>query len=248
MKFKVLSLMVVLVIVAAREAVEACAARAEECGCVPDRIELPQVRELLSQPPTEDGAWIYLRRMGQDVSCLAAWWSQGRLRHVELERFPAEEASAAPARLGRRLQEAAWAGELAGWCGPRTHWQLVADEGLTAQFQAPLAEVLPGLTPHPPRAWSDLAADTARADTRANLLPEETLQRNRHQFIDRIWMRSLSTVSMVYIFGVLGYFAFLNIQSYRKDGVDYKVALMYQISTNTPALKAKLEDLQNQNE
>jgi len=235
----------VIVIMAAREAVEACVRRCEQTGCVPDRIELPLVRELLECRPETDGAWLLLRREGDQITCLLAWWADGRPRHVALEQFADTDADA-PERLARLARDTAWAGELEGWHGPRTRWHLVADEGLAARFGESLRAVAPELEIRPPLALADLAGRCAASDTRANFLPEEARARHRQQFIDRLWMRALSTAALVYVFGVLAYFAFLNIQNYRKDNIEYEIALMHQSYTNALALKAKVAVLRNQ--
>lgn len=234
----------VIVIMAARAAVDAFLATSVRGGYVPDRIELPQVRDLLARPVLPESAWVFTRREGEGLSCLLAWWAKGRLRHVELRVF--EDADAAAASLGTSLQSLAWTAEIEGWLGPRTRWQLVADEEMTARLKPLLEEQFGAVDLHPALPEAELASASAAAETQTNLLPAEVVSANRQQFVDRLWMRALSLTALVYVFGVLGYFAFLNIQDYRKSGTNFEIALLHQGYTNALALRAKVEVLQNQ--
>lgn len=234
----------VIVIVAARAAVDAFLETSVRGGYVPDRIELPQVRDLLARPVLPESAWVYAHREGERLSCLLAWWAKGRLRYLELRVFENEDAAAA--RLGPSLQSLAWTAEIEGWLSPRTRWQLVADEAAAARLR-PLLDAHAGpVDVHPALPEAELAAESAAAETRANLLPAAAVSANRQQFVDRLWMRALSLTALVYVFGVLAYFAFLNIQDYRKSGMDYEIAVLHQSYTNALALRAKVEVLQDQ--
>lgn len=234
----------VVVVLAARAAVDGFIETSTRSGYLADRLDLPQVRELLARPVLPDSAWVYARRHGESLSCLLAWWAKGRLRYLELRVFENQEA--AVAGLPGSLQSLMWSGEIEGWSGPRTRWQLVADHE-TAPWMKPLLERGVGAVElQPPTPDAELASHSAGVETRANLLPAQEVARNRQQFVDRLWMRALSLTALVYVLGVLAYFAFLNIQDYRKSGTEYEIAVLQQSYTNALALRAKVEVLQNQ--
>ncbi len=234
----------VLVTIAAREAVEELLGQLEEKSFLPDRLELPQVRELMCLKPEPDSTWILTREVGEVVSVLHAWWSGGRLRHVELRAMPITEDLGET--LAENLTHTAWAGEVAGWHDPAAKWHLVADSELTLRLEPALKQSFPEIETHPPVAEGELAVQTAAAKAPSNLLPEEASTRYRQEFVDRLWMRSLGGVAMVYIVGVLGFFALLNIQDFRKMRVDDQVALLHSSYTNALALKARQEVLRDQ--
>ncbi|MCB1124956.1 MAG: hypothetical protein KDM81_00560, partial [Verrucomicrobiae bacterium] len=234
----------VIVIMAAREVVDGFIETSTRFGYLADRLDLPQVRELLARPVLPESAWLFARQDGGRLSCLLAWWAKGRLRYLELRVF--ENQAAALTALEASLQSLAWSAEIEGWTGPRTRWQLSADDE-TASWLKPLLERSVGpVDLHAAMPGAELATHSAGAETRANLLPAGEVARNRQQFVDRLWMRAVSMMALVYVLGVLGYFAFLNIQDYRKSGTEYEIAVLHQSYTNALALRAKVEVLRNQ--
>lgn len=234
----------VVVVIVSRQAVEEFLGTLEAGGFVPDRVELPQVRELLALNPEPDSTWLLARRVGSRVSCLQVWWSGGRLRHLEL-RVLADDENLERVLLGN-LAQTAWAGEISGWHAAGSRWHLVADTELAARLQPILSQQFSPLDYRPPLPEKELAARSAGAHSEANLVPPEARLRYRQQFVDRLWMRSVGAVALVYVLGVLGFFAALNIQDFRKMRVDDQVALLYSSYTNALALKARVDVLSDQ--
>ncbi|MCP5519383.1 MAG: hypothetical protein H7A45_19240 [Verrucomicrobiales bacterium] len=234
----------VAVVIAARPAVEEFLGTLETGGFVPDRLELPLLRELLCLEPSPDSVWVLLRREAERISCLHGWWSKGRLCHLEL-RILADDENLETVLAGN-LAHTAWAGEIGGWHGPASRCHLVADDELAARLQPALGEQFPHLELRPKLPDKELAARSAAATAGANLVPPEARTRYRQQFVDRLWMRAVGAVALVYVFGVLGFFAALNIQDFRKMRVDDQVGLLYSSYTNALALKARVDVLSDQ--
>lgn len=233
-----------LVIIAARATVEQWLGTLESGGFVPDRLEPAIVRELLAVSVEPDSAWLLVRREAEGLACLAAWWAAGRLRHVEL-RTAADDDQFVEAWV-EGVRQTVWAGEIGGWHGPGTRWHLVAEPGLAGRLQAALAELAPRIEIRPPVSERELAAQAAASANPANLVPAEARTRHRQQYVDRLWMRSLGVVALVYVIGVLAYFAALNIQDFRKSRIDYQVALLHSSYTNALAMKARVDVLSEQ--
>jgi hypothetical protein len=118
--------------------------------------------------------------------------------------------------LRQQISQIAWAGELEGWLTSPPRWHLVA-EGETAAVWEPLLNQVADqpvqlIAPIP---QAQLAAQSARravqANGTANLLPPEFATRYRQQFVDRLWMRGLGAVVVVYLIGVVIYFGALQV-------------------------------------
>lgn len=234
----------VVVIIVARQALEAHLEALGRSGYQPDRLDLPELRELLLQATDPESAWILARRDGGQIACLLAWFHEGRLRHIELRRLTDDDQAARS--LERSLAPVIWTGEIKGWHTEGTRWHLVAEPALAQWLRGAVEAVAGRLEVHEPLPEGELARHGILAETPANLIPEETRQLQRQQFVDHLWMRALGHAALIYIFLVLGYFAFLSIQSYRRDDLQYQIAGLYQGYTNAMALKAKVELLQNQ--
>jgi hypothetical protein len=235
----------VIVIIAARNAVEAFLDDLEGHGYLPDRLELPQVQELLSTDTKGDGVWILPREEGGKTVCLVAWWSGGQLHNLNLLALPSDE-TAGP-HLVELLKQIAWAGEMEGWLGHAPQWHLLADPGTAARLEGTLRDFAGSAVDlRAPLRLADVAAQSALCTTRANLVPVEYTTRYRQQFIDRLWMRGLGALGLAYLFCVLGYFAALQVVEYQKSRVDEQVAFMTVAYTNALQLKAKVMVLQEQ--
>ena len=152
--------------------------------------------------------------------------------------------------LVKTLTQTAWAAELDGWLEEIPPVQLVAPDALGEAWSPGLGEWsgrpvqrrLPG-TP------AVLAARTALEQLRGSagsLVPAEHTVRNRQKFVDRLWIRGMGTIGVLYLVGVLGYMAVL---TYRRQQVDdervYAKGLALQY-TNALALKAQVEVLEEQ--
>jgi hypothetical protein len=236
-----------VVFIAARSVVEDFLTKIEAQGFVPDRLEIQLLDELQATPRHRDGAWIYADGGNPAV---VAWWYGGLLCNLGLLWLP--EANPA-ASLRDQLLQMAWAGELEGWLAAPPEWHLVADEAVAAQWGTALREAVEKdveIVPRKPVA--ELAALTAtraaRTDSLASLLPSEHLIRYRQQFVDRLWMRGLAALVMLYLVGVGIYFVALQYALFRTRAVETQVAAMGPTYTNAVQLKARYEVLKDRQE
>lgn len=235
----------VVVIMVARNHVEEFLGQLESQGYVADRLELPLLDELRSTQVRDNGAWVFPGIGGHAGVCMVAWWYEGVLQNLTLLNLPAGEARA-PA-LREQLAQTAWAGEMEGWLTADPRFHLVADEAIATEW-------LPHFDPNaavevvPPLAPQALAALTARrvATTPAttNLLPPEYAKRYKQQFVDRLWMRSLGAILLLYIFGVVIYIGLVQFASYRFDSTQTVARGLSIQYTNALQLKEKLRVLQ----
>src|SRR5262249_55913293 len=67
----------------------------------------------------------------------------------------------------------------------------------------------------------------------------------RQQFIDRLWMRGLGAVLMLYVAGVLVYFGFVQVAKWRYSKIQDKLAELGPQYTNTLQIREKLRVLQD---
>ncbi len=242
-------LQTIVVVVVARHVVEQFLGELETTGFLPDRLELPFLDQLRSTTISEDGVWVYPGFGPESDSCLIAWWSGGILRNLNLLHVPPGEQ-----RVGfiqENLNQTAWVGELEGWLVTPPTYHLVASAEQTARWskvlQAAAGQEWKIVTPIPEQ---DLAALTARravqSNGQANLLPQEYSERYRQQFIDRLWMRGLGAVVVLYLVGVLVYFGFLQFYQYRFDKLNRQSAALAVAYTNALQVKANVEILEEQ--
>lgn len=235
----------VVVVIAARAAVEQFLGTLEGAGYSPDRLELPALRGLLATPEKGDGVWIHLHSESGRMVALLAWWAAGRLQHLSLKSLATD--GAAPGQLAAFLQQIAWTGEVEGWVPEAPRWHLVADASTAALYEPALRELAAhGLDVHDPSPADRLAALSAAAPAPANLIPPEHLTRYRQQFVDRLWMRGLGALGLLYLIAVFAYFVGLNIAQYRKANLERQIANLTASYTNALQLKAKVQILQEQ--
>lgn len=240
-----------IVILAERKAVEEFLGQLEGQGFLADRLELPALDQLLATPVKEDGVWIYPGAWGGPNTAIVAWCSGGTLQNINFISLPASGDRAAS--LKEQLSQTAWAGELEGWLTSRPAWHLVAEAATAGQWETPLRQGLDEpIAVTEPVAPAKLAALTANRathpETTTNLLPPEFSKRYRQQFFDRLWMRGLFAVGVVYIAGVLVYFAALAVLSYQTQGVEQQVKDTSGNYTNTIQLKARYGVLKERQE
>lgn len=236
---------VVILMVADRAAVEQQLEALQGAGYRADRLELACLRELLAQKPPTDGVVLVGEVGAGQVSCLSAWWSEGRLRHVAMARLA--DAPQAGERLVDALRRTAWAAEVEGWRPSNLAVRLLADPALATRLAPPLQGFAAGPVDVRNRlAPGALAAVTAVASAQANLVPPDLRVRYRQEFVDRLWMRALGAVALVYLFGVLGYLAWLSLLDYQKGRVDHQIALQSASFAQAQQLKARAEILQEQ--
>ena len=242
------NLQTVIVMIAARNAVEEFLGKLEGQGYMADRLEMPRLDLLRATKVTQDGAWIYPDPASATPTALVAWWYGGVLQNLALITLPPNKRADS---LKEQLLQMAWAGELEGWVtGPPT-WHLVADTAVAAQWDPDLREALeqPVEVSAPPTPAA-LAAMTAQrvseTEAQANLLPVEFSTRYQQQFVDRLWMRGLGTVIGFYLFGVMIYFAWLQFAQMGTNTVEQEVANLGPTYTNALQLQARYDVLKTQ--
>lgn len=242
-------LQTVVVIIVERSLVEDFLGRLEGDGYLADRIELELLHQLLATPVAGDGVWIFVSPAEAKTLCLAAWWCEGTLKNLNLLNLPAGDAGAAA--LNDQLTKTAWAGELEGWLTRAPGWHLVADDATAAVWEPALRQWTGGsIELHGQLPPQELAAMSARraanSEAQVNLLPSEFAARYQQQFVDRLWMRGLAGLTLVYLAGVLIYFTSLEVLKYRKSNVEKQVAALAGAYTNSLQLKARVNVLQQQ--
>lgn len=258
-----------VVCIVPRDVVEQFVSDLEQASFQPDRLEVPQLNQILADGIREDGAWMYMGEGDLAEFCTVAWWSGGTLQQVQLLRLPAllpepSEIEGEPAAgsvsdlaalrsrfLREQLMQIAWAGELEGWLNLPVRWHLVASESTSAQWEPLISEWSEeGVDTSRPMGPSDLArfsADRAlKGASTANLLPGEFSTKYRQRFIDRLWMGGLGAVIGVYAFGVMIYIAALQIFSFRQSQVEEQVFYLADTYTNVLQLREQVEVLQDQ--
>jgi hypothetical protein len=236
----------VIVIMAPRHHVEEYLGQLEGQGFLADRLELPLIDELRATRIKENGAWIYPGIGGQEAACLVAWWYDGLLQNLSLLHLPPGEKRGAALR--EQLAQTAWAGELEGWLTSEPRFHLVAGEGVAGAWLPlfDLAQNVEVILPVPPPELAALTARRVVTDSAVtNLLPSEYSTRYKQQFIDRLWMRGLGAVVLLYLAGLAVYFGLVWFASWKYDGVRQEVASLGPTYTNTIRLKEQLRVLRD---
>ena len=234
----------VIVLLAERTGVESFLGELEGMGYLADRLDLPQLHELLATPDLDDGVWIYPRNDAGQIICLVAWRHERRLQNLDLLRLSA--GPEAGTQMVEMLKQGAWAGELEGWFSPDASWHLVAETTLAAELEPPLRALTGRLELREPLPLARVAALAAASPTPANLVPPEFRVRYRQQFVDRLWMRGLGGVALVYLVFLLGCFAYLQVKGFQKSGFEQQLADQHGAYTNALQLKARVVVLQDQ--
>ena len=250
------NLQTIIVVIAARNAVEEFLGKLEGRGFLADRLEVPfldqlEMDGLSRESGAEADAWIYPLLLGSQNAALVAWWCGGTLRNLSFVTLP--PAAGRAVELKKQLAVLAWSGELEGWLTAPPKWHLVADPVNAAEWENALREVLDGPVrvsqPLPP---ADLAARTARraaaASGRVNLLASEFSTRYHQQFVDHLWWRALVATGILYAIAVVIYFCAVGVLSYRTQGVERQVAALSGSYTNAIQLKARYGVLKERQE
>jgi hypothetical protein len=236
-----------IVTIVARSGVEEFLGQLEGQQYLADRLELPFLDQLRATKINEDGVWIYPG--AHKDSCLIAWWYGGTLHSLSIVHLPAQEGWSQSLR--EQMSQMAWAGELEGWITSSPRYHVVVDPSQAATLEEKVreavqqsVEVVPALPPH------ELAALTAQraalADPRTSLLPPEYSTRYRQLFVDRLWMRGVGAVLLVYVAAVLAYLGLVQFAKYQHGRVDDKVAAIGGAYTNALQLKARLQVMHDQ--
>ncbi len=242
-------LQTVAVIVVERSVVEEFLGKLENAGYLADRLELPILHQLTATRLEGDGVWIYLNPDENKTVCLLAWHFGGTLQSLGLLNLPPGEGG--PAVLRDELDRMAWAAEFEGWLTSPPRFHLVAEKKTAAFYHPGLSEwageqiELHSAAEAP--ALAELSAQrSTRSESIAGLLPAEYAARYHQQFIDRLWMRGLGALILMYLAGVLIYLGALQVRKYQKSGVDGEVAGLSGAYTNALQLKDKARILQEQ--
>lgn len=239
-------LQTVIVIMASRHHVEAYLGQLEGQGYLADRLELPLLDELRATKVKDDGAWIFPNVGGHEAICMVAWWHDGVLQNLSLIHLPPDETRAAV--LQEQLAQTVWAGEMEGWLTSEPKFRLVADEATAGAWNSlfDLTQQVEVVAPLPPH---ELAALTARRvatnGASTNLLPADFAARYKQKFVDRIWMRALGSIVVLYMAGALVYIGFVKFAAYQHGNVQDQIAALGQSYTNTVKLREELKVLQD---
>ncbi len=237
----------VIVAIVPRSLVEEFLGQLEGHGYLPDRLEIPLLDQLLATNINEDGVWIYLSDR-PETPCLVAWWYGGVLHNLTLlSGLTQDEAF----RLRDQLSQMAWAGEVEGWLTSPPKWHLVASEA-TGAIWAPIISEWSGETPVtiPPTDLKQLAAYSAkrgaRADSKVGLLPAEYSTRYHQRYIDRLWMRGVGTLVVLYVIGVVIYFTALQVLNFQLNSVKDDAAQLKKEHGEVMLLQERVRILEDQ--
>jgi hypothetical protein len=240
----------VLLIIAARQEVVRFLGQLEQTGFLADRLELPELHQLLAAHKAEDGVWFIPRTVSESsASVLIAWWYGGTLRNLTAVNLTSSDNW--EEELKDQLAQIAWGGEMDGWLTGEPHFHLLGDTA-TADAWKPVLERVTGdpVTVDEPLPAAQLAGLAARKaasrETRANLAPADLLDTYRQKFIDSIWMRGLGAIVMCYLFGILIYFGLLEVLKNRRNELNGQVYALSGAYTNALMTKARIAVLQEQ--
>ncbi|MFA6543565.1 MAG: hypothetical protein WCS99_04015, partial [Limisphaerales bacterium] len=239
----------VIVLIAARHEVEKFLGTLEGRGFLADRLEVPQLHQVLATKVEGDGTWVYPGSGADAHSCLVAWWYGGELRSLTLAKLTEPEHW--QRELGEVLTKSAWAGELEGWLTGPPRFRLVSvpeDQDVWLRVLRDLSDMPVDVTlPCEPAALATLSAQrAARGESLANLLPAEFITRYRQQLVDSVWMRGLGALVAVYLLGLAVFFAMLLRAESQKQGLDRDVAELSGTYTNALVTRARIQVLQEQ--
>lgn len=243
------ALQTIIVVIAARDAVEAFLGKLETSGYLADRLEVPCLHQLLATEITSDGVWVYPTVASSQDLCMLAWWYGGVLQQLQLIHLPPGENRTA--LVVEQLTKTAWAGEVEGWLTSAARCHLVAEAATAPLWQPALGqwagEPVPCTEPLSESKLGEAAARrAARGESQVNLLPGEFGQRYQQQFVDRLWMGGLGAILAIYVVGVLVYFAALQVLRFQYQRVANQVASIATDYTNAVRLRERIEVLQSQ--
>jgi hypothetical protein len=243
-------LQTVIVVLAARGAVEEYLGRLEGKSFLADRIETSMLDQLEAMSALGDGAWIWAAATGDPRSALVAWWYGGVLRAINFILLPA--AGDRAANLKTQLAQLVWHGELEGWLTAKPEWHLLADGLAATEWEALLRKAVDEpVRVTAPMGAAELAGRTARRVSQspnnnpaAALLPSEFSTRYREQFRDRLWLHGLYAAGVAYLIFVAFYFGMVQLRGYQYGKVQEQVAGIADSYTNSMQLQARYAVLQ----
>jgi hypothetical protein len=203
------ALQTVIVMIAARAAMEEFLGQLEGSGYLADRLEAPGLDQLLAANIHEEGIWLFAGN--EDEPVLAVWWFGGTAQNLTMISLPS--GTERGPRLGTQIEQITWAGELEGWVATPPKIHLVAGPQEAHFWETVFKEAGETISVHPPLPQPQLASLSAQRcagdTTGAGLMPPEFITRYRQQFVDGLWMRGLMAVLSAYVVGVLIYFGAL---------------------------------------
>jgi hypothetical protein len=237
-----------IVVIAPRNLVEEFLGKLEGESFLADRLEIPFLDQLLATKIDADGVWIYPGLGVAPDNCVVAWWYGGVLQNVSLLHLPLEDRGQF---LRDQIAQMAWAGELEGWITSAPRRFLIADGG-TASAWLPLLQEgsdqrVEVIAPLPAAELAKLTAQRAtREKAPSGLVPPEFAARYRQQFVDRIWMRSLFGVALLYLFGVFVYLAFVQYMDFQVSKIEQQARNLAPGYTNALRLRDQVRVMQDQ--
>jgi hypothetical protein len=251
-----------VVCIVARDLVEQFVGSIESANFQPDRLEVPQLNQVIADGVREDGAWIYPGTGPDSEMCTVAWWADGTLQQLQVLRLPipgAPEPGAPPVSvdalrsrfLQDQLMQVAWAGEMEGWLTLPVKWRIVAGEETANRWRALIGDwAEDGVEIHPAADREGLARFSAlrvaRREPASDLLPPEFAARYRQQYIDRLWMRGLGALVGIYIAGVIIYIAVLQFYVFQDSRLKTQIAGIANTYTNVLRLKERVLVMEEQ--
>jgi hypothetical protein len=229
-----------ILVIAERGNVEQYLGGLEQRGYLADRLELPWLHHVLAGRPASDQTCVYLITRDQTLLCLTAWWYGQTLQYLEL--FQLENTEAAPSRVVDQLVRVAWAGEIEGWLTAPPRWRLTGSQADLECWEPQLRQKLGDafetqVVPDLQDVAQMAARRSVRGESTANLMPAEHLARYRQQFVDRLWMRGLGALILVYLFFVLLYFAGVQVLEHQDGRLRAELASLSASYTNALQLK-----------
>jgi hypothetical protein len=239
----------VILVIASRLEVERFLGKLESSGYLTDRLEIPELHQLLAAPKPGDGVW-FLPRLGAELpSVLIAWWYGGTLRNLSVANLGDEESRVTDLR--DQLSQVAWAGEMEGWLSDDPHFHLLGDTAAAEIWKPVLdqatndAVTVDELLPDAQIA-SVAAQKLGLGQSRCNLMPAVTREHYRQKFIDSIWMRGLFAILLLYTLGVVLYFMGLEVLKREKSELNQQIFALSGSYTNAQVTKARIEILTEQ--
>jgi hypothetical protein len=245
------SMQSVVVVIAARAAVEEFMGRLERDGFLADRLEVPMLDQLEAVAPQHDSVWLFPLTMAGQNAALVAWWFAGVWRNLSFVTLP--PAGDRAAELKTQLGLLAMAGEVEGWLTAQPQWHLVADPVNATEWEqllrGGLNEPVQVVAPPAPAELALRSAKRAVASvSRVNLQPAEFAARYREQFFDRLWLHGLGYAGLLYAIGLAVYFCAAQWEGFQMTRVESSVAAISNDYTNAIQLKARLAVLQRRAE
>ncbi|MDB6026735.1 MAG: hypothetical protein JWM68_2958 [Verrucomicrobiales bacterium] len=241
------NLQTVVVVIVSRILVEEYLGRLEERGYLTDRLELPVLDQLLSTSVTEDGVWIYPGVNPEDP-CLVAWWYGGVLQNATL--LAGISAPEQQERFKEQILQIAWSGELDGWLTGQPKWHVVATPEIAQRWEPMVAgwadETVEVVPPIPVQQVAALSAKRAAQSGAASLMPSEYTTRYQQQNVDRLWMRGLFGLLVLYMVGLVIYGSAVLVLNFQLSKVKSSLASISGSYTNVVQMKERVTLLQEQ--